>query len=94
MTERLLNQAREALLQRASHRDTPDGERSMRRTVDIFNAITGHRLSTLEGWKFMIALKLARSSQGGFHPDDYVDLIGYSALAGECAADSIDHSPV
>jgi hypothetical protein len=58
----------------------------MARTVDVFNAITGQELSELDGWKFMIALKLARSAQGSFHEDDYVDLCGYAALAGECEA--------
>ena len=84
-----LNSALAAISQRAASRDQ-DQERSMARTVSVFNAITGMELSELDGWKFMIALKLARSAQGSFHEDDYVDLCGYAALAGECGSTWLD----
>ena len=82
---KLLEDAAQALRDRAVTRDAEDGERSMARTVAIFNAMTGQNLTELEGWRFMISLKLARSMQGQAHLDDYVDLAGYAALAGECA---------
>lgn len=84
-----LDSAISTISQRAASRDQ-DHERSMARTVDVFNAITGMSLSELDGWKFMIALKLARSAQGSFHEDDYVDLCGYAALAGECEASRLE----
>jgi len=82
---KLLDDAAQALRDRAVTRDAEDGERSMARTVAIFNAMTGQNLTELEGWRFMISLKLARGMQGQAHLDDYVDLAGYAALAGECA---------
>lgn len=82
---KLLDDAAQALRDRAVTRDAEGGERSMARTVAIFNAMTGQNLTELEGWRFMISLKLARSMQGQAHLDDYVDLAGYAALAGECA---------
>ena len=33
----------------------------------------------------MVLLKLARIKNGKFNEDDYVDMCGYSALAGEIA---------
>lgn len=61
------------------------GERSMAKTVEIFKAITGIEISELDGWRFMICLKLARSTTGKPKLDTYADLAGYSGLAGECA---------
>ena len=70
---------------RAATRDTESGERSMARIVRVFNAATGHNLSEREGWIFQIATKLGRAAQGGHNVDDYIDLGGYAALAGESA---------
>ncbi len=33
----------------------------------------------------LLLVKLSRSCNGKFNPDDYIDLLGYGALAGECA---------
>ena len=71
---------------RASTYDNPTGERSMGRTVEAFNAITGHKLSEEQGWLFMSCLKLVRSQQGMYKADNYEDLIAYGSLQGECAA--------
>jgi hypothetical protein len=71
--------------QRATLRDCPSGERSISRAVLGFNAITGADLEELECWIFMLHLKLARATQGELHTDDWLDLIGYAALAAECA---------
>ena len=70
---------------RAALRDCPEGERSMAATVTAFNALYGHKLTETEGWQFLVLLKMARGSQGGYHSDDYSDQTGYSALAGESA---------
>ena len=65
--------------------DSPGGERSMQKTVDMFNAlIGGDRLITTEqGWMFMAILKIVRTQQGGFRSDNYEDLAAYAALAAE-----------
>lgn len=42
------------------------------------------RLTELEGWLFMCCLKMARATAGRNHLDDFTDLAGYAALAGEC----------
>jgi len=33
--------------------------------------------------QMMVLLKIARSRNGAFNPDDHVDAVGYAALAGE-----------
>lgn len=79
----ILIAAADCIGDRAEQRDQQDGERSMKRTVETFYALTGHMLSEHEGWVFMAVLKLARA-QGGRHVlDDYVDGAAYIALAGE-----------
>lgn len=80
----LLRDAAKAIDDRAALRDQPGGERSMSRTVAAFNTLTGHSLSELDGWRFMCVLKMARAAGGAFHLDDWTDLSGYGALAGEC----------
>lgn len=69
---------------RAALRDTPQGERVVSTLVEMFNTLTGHELSEADGWKFMLLVKLVRSENGKYHPDDYVDLAAYSSLLGEC----------
>jgi hypothetical protein len=69
--------------QRADLRDTPGGERSMVNIVKTFNALTGQKLTTAEGWEFLICLKLVRGRQGFFHEDDYTDAASYVSLLGE-----------
>ncbi len=84
-----LYEARQTLIDRADKRDSGSGERSMARAVGIFQAWTGIELSEADGWRFMLALKMARERQGGYHADDYVDLCGYASLLGEhLAADA------
>ena len=81
----MLQEAAETLKQRAILRDTPDGERSMARCVEAFNAMYGTELTEEQGWMFMVMLKAARSANGQPHPDDYVDGAAYFSLAGESA---------
>ena len=71
---------------RASTYDNPTGERSMGRTVEAFNAITGHKLTEEHGYLFMVLLKAVRSQQGKYKSDSYEDGAAYFALMGECAA--------
>lgn len=70
---------------RAVQRDARDGERSMRRAVEAFNAQEGTNLTEAQGWRFMIQLKYARAVNGVFVADDYEDMAAYAGLAGESA---------
>ena len=81
-----LGQAAREMGQRAATYDKPEGERSMGKTVVAFNALTGHTITEQEGWQFMELLKIARSNQGGYRADSFVDGAAYAALAGEAAA--------
>lgn len=76
----------DTLGQRAALRDT-ERERSMAKTVAMFNAMTGLNVSVVDGWLFMVLLKMVRGRQGQFHLDDYVDGSCYFALAGEAASE-------
>ena len=71
---------------RAKTYDAPGGERSMGKTVDAFNVITGLELTEEQGWLFMEILKQVRSQQGNYRADNYEDMVAYAALRGECAA--------
>lgn len=85
--DKILDDAAAALRQRGADYDGKGyqgGERSMEQTVAIFKAFTGIELSELDGWRFLICLKMARSTTGKPKLDTYVDLSAYSALAGEC----------
>lgn len=77
-----LDEAVETMRKRATQRDA-EKERSMAKTVAIFNAWTGGSMSEADGWRFMMCLKQAREIQGKFHRDDYVDLSAYAGLLGE-----------
>lgn len=81
--EDFLQSALDALKNRAAIRDQ-DSERSMARAVKIYNAMSRIPIDEADGWRLMVALKLARSMQGSFHADDYIDMAGYAALLGEC----------
>ena len=66
------------ILQERGKRYGQGGNRKMPKVVEIAKAL-GLQLSVEEGYKFMIALKLARLST----EDDYIDLINYIALLAE-----------
>jgi hypothetical protein len=81
---RLLDQAAKHMRDRAATYDKPEGERSMGKTVEAFNAITGRDLTESEGWLMMALLKMVRSQQRKEpHADSVEDLVAYSALFGE-----------
>lgn len=84
--QQYLNQAVKDMQDRAGERDQPEGERSMVRTVNAFNAMHGTSLTEVQGWQFMELLKMARSIGGQFRADDFIDGAAYAALAGESAA--------
>ena len=66
--------------------DSPGGERSMSKTVTMFNTLYRQNITEEMGWAFMCILKLVRSSQGAFRSDNYEDLAAYAGLMGESAA--------
>lgn len=80
------HKAAELMEDRGTERDQANGERSMARCVNAFNAMTGHALSVEDGWLFMIYLKHARMRGGAFKLDDYEDAVAYEALMAEEAA--------
>lgn len=60
-------------------------ERSMARTVAVFNQITGHDLNEADGWTFMVLLKMVRQQQApAYHRDSAEDAFAYMALLAEC----------
>lgn len=89
-----LEQARAEMADRAKTYDKggSGGERSMAAAVEAFGAITGHELTTTQGWLFMAVLKMVRSQQGGFRADNFVDGAAYFGLAGEAAREDFDAS--
>lgn len=82
-----LHRAAEIMEERGKTYDQPGGERSMGKTVQAFNAITGHRLSEADGWLLMECLKNVRQWQRPeFHQDSADDGVAYAALKAEALA--------
>ncbi len=69
---------------RAATYDSPDGERSMGKAVQAFNAITGQTLTEPEGWLLFQCVKDVRLfAREGFHRDSAEDCVAYAALKAE-----------
>lgn len=79
----ILTKAAQHLAERAKTYDRPEGERSMGKTVQMFNALTDGEITEEQGWLFMAILKMVRSQQGDYKADNYEDGAAYFALAGE-----------
>ena len=72
------------MIERGKTYDTPEGERSMAKTVTAFNIITGQELTEAQGWLFMQVLKDVRLfTSTNFHADSAEDCIAYAALKAE-----------
>lgn len=71
--------------ERGKQYDSPEGERSMGRTVQAFNAITGRDLTEADGWLFMQVLKDVRQWQNpeAYHHDSALDGVAYASLKAE-----------
>lgn len=80
-----LSKALTLLEERGKDYDQPQGERSMGKTVQAFNAITGHTLKESEGWLLLQLLKDVRqwSNPNSYHADSAEDCISYAALKAE-----------
>lgn len=87
--DQLLLNAQQHMVDRSQTYDSEadGGERSIGRTVELFNVLTGDGRMHCEerGWLFMLLLKLVRSQQGAVSRDSYEDGAAYFALAGEAA---------
>jgi len=82
-----LRSADAILTERGKQYDNPQGERSMGKTVAVFNIITGHNLTEAEGWLFMQGLKDVRQwTAPEYHQDSAEDSVAYSALKAEALA--------
>jgi hypothetical protein len=80
----LLNRAAQLMAERGKQYDKPEGERSMGRAVQAFNAITCRDISEAEGWLLLQILKDVRLWQRpGYHADSAEDGIAYAALKAE-----------
>lgn len=71
--------------ERGKQYDSPEGERSMGRTVQAFNAITGHNLTEAAGWLLLQLLKDVRQWQNPdkYHRDSALDGVAYASLKAE-----------
>jgi hypothetical protein len=84
IAQTFLTDAASLMDERAKEYDQPGGERSMGKTVDIFNIYTGKNLKESDGWLFMQILKDVRQwSTPKFHVDSVKDCIAYAALKAE-----------
>lgn len=81
--EDLLTTAAETIKQRATEKDLAK-ERSMKKAINSFNQEWGTDLTEEQGWNFMVHLKRARAKGAKLNPDDYIDMISYTALQAEC----------
>lgn len=79
-----INEAASTIDQRGTDNGYDAGkERSAAKIAELFNTLTGQKLSEQDVWTLLICLKLVRN-QRKFKTDNIVDLIGYSSLLGEC----------
>lgn len=82
--DNILTKAADHMKERASTYDNPQGERSMAKTVEIFNLHHGTNLTAAQGWHFMQILKDVRLfSRDQYHADSAEDCVAYAALKAE-----------
>ena len=85
--EDLLDEVSSILEERGKVYDTTEEsgrERSMEKTVALFNLRTGLKLTETQGWIFMGYLKDVRQdAAGGKHRDSAIDKVSYALLEAE-----------
>lgn len=81
----ILKEAAGHIDNRAAERDR-ESERSMKNTVDAFNAMFNKDITEEQGWQFMVLLKMSRAAGGSFKLDDFEDMAAYAALSAEAAS--------
>ena len=94
-----LEEASGLLKQRGKDYDTDEtepsgGERSMGKTVEMFNICTGNELTEAEGWLLLQILKDVRQwTKQEYHEDSAIDCISYAALKAEALRAEDNKSP-
>lgn len=82
-----LIESKTTMEERGKTYDSPEGERSMGKTIEAFNAITGLSLNEADGWLLMSLLKKTRQwSRKEYHEDSALDDVAYTALMAESLA--------
>ena len=66
------------------NRDYGEPVANMQHIADIFNAMTGHKITAQEVALFHVATKMARLAKKTDHHDSYVDGMAYLGIAAEC----------
>jgi hypothetical protein len=71
-----------------THGDKVENHRNIAILQDAFLKIrrAPGPLGPLDAALMMVLLKIARTQTGAYNPDDYADMAGYAAVAGEIAA--------
>lgn len=83
-SETFLMEALRLQKERGEEYDQEGGERSMAKTVEIFNVYKDLDLKESDGWLFMEILKNVRQlSKEEFHEDSASDGVAYSSLKAE-----------
>ena len=85
----ILKKSAQHMLDRAATYDKPEGERSMAKTVQAFNAITGRDITTAEGWLMLAVLKQVRA----FRNPGPVDLPTWHIRIGPSGAQALCEHP-
>lgn len=60
-------------------------EDNFARIANLWTAYSGYGFTAHDVALMLALLKIARAGGGNYHPDNYVDLAGYAACAGEIA---------
>lgn len=88
----ILSSARSHMEERAATYDSPEGERSMKDTVDIFNRFHRTEITEAQGWHFMQILKDVRFFRAKeYHADSAEDCAAYAGLKAEAKAKEIEN---
>ena len=88
--QEILTTAAKHMSDRAKTYDKPEGERSMGKAVQAFNAITGHNITEAEGWLMLQVLKCVRLfTRPGYHADSAEDNVAYAALMAEAKSNEV-----
>jgi hypothetical protein len=66
-----------------------DAQKTFARIASYWGVYLGLDVTPAQVAEMMVLLKVARSQAGCFNADDYIDCVGYSALAGELAGQKI-----
>ena len=83
-SHQILNQA-SVLVRGQREKDYGDKTENHRNIANLWSAYLGYPITAENVAIMMCLLKIARTKLGDYHPDNYVDLVGYGAIAGSIA---------